>query len=95
MNKEILSNLIITKIHSVSTMYTEKGTGSKRKKRPLWALVIKYEGETRYKSNGKEYISNINIIPQNKENAQYYLDFFDSLRESFNLSRQQKTISAF
>ena len=43
-------------------MYTEKNTGSKRKKRPLWALVIKYEGETRYKTGGMEYISNINNI---------------------------------
>lgn len=62
MNEEILSNLIITKIHSISTVYTEKKTISRRENRPLWAFVIKYEGETRYKSNGKEYISNINNI---------------------------------
>lgn len=62
MTEEILSNLIITKIHSVSTMYSKKNTGSKRKNRPLWAFVIKYEGETRYISNGREYISNINNI---------------------------------
>lgn len=62
MTEEILSNMIITKIHSVSTMYSEKNAGSKRKNRSLWALVIKYEGETRYTSNGREYISNINNI---------------------------------
>ena len=67
MYTDILSNLIITKIHSVSTMYTEKRTNVKRTNRPLWALVIKYEGETIYESNGKKYISdinNINILPK-------------------------------
>ena len=59
---KILSDLIIKKIESVSTMYTEKSTGIRRKNRPLWALVIKYEGETRYTSNGTEYVSNINNI---------------------------------
>ncbi len=59
MNEDILSDLIITKIHSIYTMYNEKNTGARRKKRPLWGLVIKYEGETIYKANGKEYISNI------------------------------------
>ena len=62
MNVEILSELVITKIHSISTMYTEKKTISRRENRPLWALVIKYEGETRYIANGKEYVSNINNI---------------------------------
>lgn len=62
MNTEILSKLIITKIHSISTMYTEKKTVSRRENRPLWAFVIKYEGETHYISNGKKYISNINNI---------------------------------
>ena len=62
-----LSNLIITKIHSVSTMYTEKTTNTKRTNRPLWAIVVKYEGETLYESNGKKYIyniNNINILPK-------------------------------
>lgn len=43
-------------------MYTEKKTVSKREDRPLWAFVIKYEGETHYISKGKEHISNINNI---------------------------------
>lgn len=62
MGAEILSDLVIQKIHSVCTMYTGQNTNSKRKNRPLWALVIKYEGETRYISNGKEYVSDINNI---------------------------------
>lgn len=62
MDYGVLSDLLITKIHSVSTMYTEEKTNSKRRNRPLWAFVIKYEGETVYTSNGKNYISNINNI---------------------------------
>lgn len=62
MDYSILSDLIITKIYSASTMYTEEKTGSKRRNRPAWALVIKYEGETVYSSGGKSYISNINNI---------------------------------
>ena len=58
--KSLLSDLIITKIYSVSTMYTEK---IKRKTfRNNWCLGIKYEGETKYRCNGNEYISNINNI---------------------------------
>lgn len=59
---ENLSDLTIKKVHSISTMYSEKGAGSKRTNRPVWALVIKYEGETMYFFNGKECISNINNI---------------------------------
>lgn len=62
MNTDILSNMTIKKIYSVSTMYTERNAGAKRKNRPMWALVIKHEGETRYTSDGKVYISNINNI---------------------------------
>lgn len=59
---EYLSDLIIEKIYSVSTIYTEKNKKAKRQNRPMWALVIKYEGETQYISNEKKYISNINNI---------------------------------
>lgn len=62
MDIEVLSELIIKKICSVSTMYNEKNSHSVRKNRPLWALVIKYEGETHYASNGNDYVSNINNI---------------------------------
>lgn len=59
---DILSNLVVTKIHAVSIMYTEERTYKKRINRPLWAIVIKYEGETVYFQNGKKYISDINNI---------------------------------
>ncbi|MGN0179669.1 MAG: helix-turn-helix domain-containing protein [Monoglobaceae bacterium] len=63
----ILSNLVIAGINSATTMYTEKNTKTIRNNRPCWAIVIKYEGETIYYSNGKSYISDANnlaILPK-------------------------------
>lgn len=62
MSVSILSDLIITGVHSVSTMYTPQGMKTTRKNRPRWAVVIKYEGETIYTSNGKRFLSDINHI---------------------------------
>lgn len=62
MHLDILSDLIITKIYSATTMYTEKNIKAKRNNRPCWAIVIKYEGETIYKSKEKSYLSNINNL---------------------------------
>ena len=62
MNIELLSNLVITKVHSVSTLYTPENTKLKRNDRPRWAVVIKYEGETVYTSNGKHFLSDIGHI---------------------------------
>jgi YesN/AraC family two-component response regulator len=48
-------------------MYNEKNIKSKRINRPHWAIIIKYEGETVYKANGRTYISNkenIAILPK-------------------------------
>lgn len=67
MNKNILSNLIITDYKFSTTMYTEQGKSTLRESRPLWAVVIKYEGETVYTSIGKRYLSdknNIVILPK-------------------------------
>lgn len=67
MNLEILSDLIITKVYSATTMYTEKNTKTKRNNRSCWALVIKYEGETIYTVKEKNYLSDINnlvILPK-------------------------------
>ncbi|MBQ9098764.1 MAG: helix-turn-helix transcriptional regulator [Clostridia bacterium] len=62
MNANILSNMVITKVHSVSTMYTPQHRKAKRTDRQRWALVIKYEGETVYTSNGKSWLSDANHI---------------------------------
>ena len=50
MHKNILSNLIITKVYSATTMYNEIGAKANRTDRPCWAILIKYEGETLYDS---------------------------------------------
>ena len=67
MNLDILSDLIITKVHSATTMYTEKNAKVKRSNRSKWAIVIKYEGKTMYVSKGKSYLSDIHnlvILPK-------------------------------
>lgn len=54
---DILSKMIITKVHAVSTMYTPEGTKIKRTDRPCWGLVLKYEGETVYTAGKDSYVS--------------------------------------
>lgn len=62
MNIEFLSNLVITKVYSATTMYTSKNTRMKDTCRTNWAIGIKYEGETVYTSNGKQILSNLNHV---------------------------------
>jgi len=64
---DILSNLVIEKVHSVSTVYTPQNKKAKRNDRKRWAVVIKYEGETVYTANGKHFVSDANrliILPK-------------------------------
>lgn len=62
MSIEILSNLVITKVYSISTLYTQKDTKAKRSNRRRWAVVIKHEGETFYESNGNQILSDLSHI---------------------------------
>ena len=109
MDYDILSDLIITKIYSASTMYTEEKTNSKRLNRPAWAIVIKYEGETVYNSGGKSYISNINnivILPKGcnynwhcTESGHFSIIEFDCPKSStqilsFNISNPETLLNA-
>ena len=67
MSVNLLSNLVITKVHSVSTIYTPENTRNRRKKRSCWAILIKYEGETVYTSSGKTIrsdLSHVVILPK-------------------------------
>ena len=67
MSVDILSHLIITGVHSVSTMYSPKGSGTRRADRPHWAIVLKYEGETLYTTKEKSTVSNASnmvILPR-------------------------------
>ncbi len=64
---ELLSNLIIENVCSVTTVYNDAGATLKRSTRERWAIIIKYEGETLYQNKGKLIVSNINhmvILPQ-------------------------------
>ena len=61
MNLDILSDLIITKVYSATTMYTEKNAKVKRSNRSKWAIVIKYEGKTMYVKFGKQSVITIII----------------------------------
>ena len=59
---ELLSNLIITNVRMVSTLYTPANKAVTRKNRERWAVVLKYEGETVYSSNGKSFLSDLNHV---------------------------------
>lgn len=58
MDISVLSSLVITKIHTASIIFSDTGTANTRICRPNWAIVYKFEGETRYTSGGKQHISN-------------------------------------
>ena len=62
MNSSILSDLVITRVNSVSTLYNPEKTKTKRQDRKCWAIVIKYEGETVYESDSHRMISDVNHI---------------------------------
>jgi len=67
MDPTLLSSIQIKKINSVSTLFTFKNTKLKRRDRLSWAIVIKYEGETVYRSRGKTYLSDrshVIILPK-------------------------------
>ena len=66
-SSDFLSNLVITRVYSASTMVNPESTRVKRNDRPNSAVVIKYEGETVYFSNGKRFLSDSNhlvILPK-------------------------------
>ncbi len=56
--ENLLSNLIITKVHSASTLFTERNVTVERVNRPCWAVALKFEGETEYFSGERRLISN-------------------------------------
>ena len=62
MHTTLLSNLVITKVFTASTFYSPQNKKGRRNNRSQWALVIKYEGETTYLSEGKRYLSDLNHV---------------------------------
>lgn len=107
---DFLSNLVIKKVLSVNTIFGDKGASGKREKRANWAIILKYEGETEYKSGGKTFISNnenIVILPKGsyyqwvckKAGRFFTVDFSCDLScdeiMSFPISSNEKIIKAF
>lgn len=59
MKIESLADLIITKVHSISVIGSERNSDGARSDRPSWALVFKFEGQTDYMVQNQKIISNI------------------------------------
>ena len=110
MNYEILSELVITNVRSAMTIFTEKNTRTKRKNRPCWAVILKYEGETVYTVNGKKIVSNANnpvILPKGStyewqciKGGHYAVIEFDCNLEfdgifGFNIKNNDKILKLF
>ncbi len=67
MDIDVLSNLVITKVLWASTLFNPEGAKAKRNNRSAWAVAIKYEGQTVYTANGRNFISDLNhlvILPK-------------------------------
>lgn len=62
MQEELLETLMVTGVHSASTMFTLENTKVKKKDRPRWAIVLKFEGETVYTSGGNRFLSDLNHL---------------------------------
>ena len=74
MDTEILFNILITKVNSALTLYTPQNTKKIKNNRSCWAMVIKFEGETIYTHEKKQYLSdknNIVILPKGS-NYEWY-----------------------
>ena len=106
----ILSDLIITRVYSVSTLYNPKNTKLRRNDRPCWAVVIKYEGETVYTSGEKRYLSDIGhivILPKScsydwecTKSGHFCIIEFESARSysepiSFSVKNGEKILKMF
>jgi len=110
MPSDILSNLVIKRVLSVNTIYSEKGASAKRSDRKSWAVLLKYEGETEYKSGGKTFISNgenIILLPKGSSyewvckkagrffTVEFSCDLSSDEIMSFPISSNEKIIKAF
>lgn len=62
MHTDILADLVITAVHSTSTIYSPAQAKGGRTNRDRWALIIKYEGQTLYTADGKTILSDLQHI---------------------------------
>lgn len=66
MSADVLSDLVITRVRAVTTIYNDVNAPHRRENRPRWAIVLKYEGQTVYNCAGHRYLSDLNnmvILP--------------------------------
>jgi len=88
MDINILYDISIKNIKSVLNIHTKLNKTVKRKNRPYWAIILKYEGETVYVNQGKQYVSNLEnmiILPKGSsydwqcvKEGRYFAIEFDS-----------------
>ena len=57
MHPSFLADLVITEVNSVAALYSPENKRVKRSGRTCWGIAYKYEGETRYVCDGKEFLS--------------------------------------
>ena len=57
MDRTTLTDMVITGVHSASTLFSPENKGGRRLGRACWAVVLKYEGQTHYRCGGKDYLS--------------------------------------
>ena len=110
MDTNILYNVVIKNVVSVLNIHTKLNKTVKRKDRPYWAIILKYEGETVYVNKGKRYVSNLEnmiILPKGscydwqcvKEGRYFAVEFDCDLTSdeifSFPLSNSEKVLQIF
>ncbi len=62
MHSDILADLVITGVRSVSNIYNPAQAKGEKIDRHRWAIVMKYEGQTVYTAGGKTMLSDRNHI---------------------------------
>lgn len=109
MEKNIFSDIVIKEIRSVNTHICLAPKG-KQNDRKAWSIVLKYEGETIYRSGGKEYLSNsqnVIVLPKGssyewtciKQGIAIFINFeSDSASDkifSFDIGNNDKILKMF
>ena len=62
MDAMLLSRVRIDRVVSVNSVYNAENSGASRRCRERWAVILKYEGETVYRTESGEHLSNANNI---------------------------------
>ena len=98
MNIENLSDLVITKVHSVNRMHTGKNVTNSRKNREYWGINLKVQGETEYYCDGKRYISNstnMMLLPAGSSYSWRCIEEGDFMTLEFEANCKSRKIFSF